>query len=815
MRMTRARSAIAIALVVLLASTAGVADEPERLTPTSPHVAGFDRFARHGEIEPILAAKLLVAELSCCACHSSSNSSLVAKGGPRLDSVAARITPAWLEQFIASPHSTKPGTTMPDVLGQRTESDRANIGRSIAAYLSTQAEPLPEVRGSGLLPVPHEFWNKGDATRGEQLYHRVGCVACHAANENYAVSNSPDSALERLLESLDPEELAERGLAGAMRKVNSVPLSNLTTKYTRRGLTSFLLDPSQVRPAGRMPALKLAPMESADIVAHLLNSQASTPEWKAATQTEIDQGRQHFVELKCVNCHSTSDLKPTQFSKPFSELEPKNAAHCLGSTALSKVDYHLDDAQTRAVSLALELPADEVTSAREQLQLQLLAFNCFACHERDGLGGIGRDRKAYFETVGNIDLGDEGRFPPPLTGVGRKLQTNWLRNVLQGKKADVRPHMHIRMPVFGAKSIAEIPEQLSKVDEAIDKSELGVFGDLKGLAEVGRQLMDVGCVQCHQFGGNALPGVVGVDVQRIATRIRPQWFHDFLLNPGAVKNRTRMPTFFPDGKSQRADLLHGDPERQIAAMWAYLKESGKLELPEKIIEAHSQNYELRPADRPVVLRTFMHTAGTHAIAVGFPQQVHYAFDAETLRLAVAWRGRFMDAQGTWFVRAAPLADPLGEAIVQVQNSALFALLSDSQQAWPKNAEPYRFKGYRLDKSGVPTLLYTFAGCEVEDRISPRASQPGNTVGLQRILSLRSANEANSSRKFWMLAASGDSLTAQSDHAFANSDGLVVTVANKESVAGLNGILRQSGGRSEWLIPIDVNDPQVIELKYTW
>lgn len=107
-------------------------------------------------------------------------------------------------------------------------------------------------------------------------------------------------------------------------------------------------------------------------------------------------------------------------------------------------------------------------------------------------------------------------------------------------------------------------------------------------------------------------------------------------------------------------MLNGDVELQLATMSAYLKDLSNQPLPEKIQHARDQNYELTPTDRPIILRTFMPVTGTHAIAVGFPQQVHFAFDAENLSLSQAWHGRFLDAEGTWFIRFAPPADPLGD-----------------------------------------------------------------------------------------------------------------------------------------------------------
>ena len=109
--------------------------------------------------------------------------------------------------------------------------------------------------------------------------------------------------------------------------------------------------------------------------------------------------------------------------------------------------------------------------------------------------------------------------------------------------------------------------------------------------------------------------------------------------------------------------------------------------------------------RPVVLRTFMADAGTHAILVGFPAGVHVAYDGRDCRPALTWKGRFFDAYGTWFSRFAPFEKPLGESVV----------------AWPAPsdaADTRKFEGYRLDAAGVPTFLFSVGGVPVAERFEP-------------------------------------------------------------------------------------------------
>ena len=55
--------------------------------------------------------------------------------------------------------------------------------------------------------------------------------------------------------------------------------------------------------------------------------------------------------------------------------------------------------------------------------------------------------------------------------------------------------------------------------------------------------------------------------------------------------------------------------RQIDSIWVYLNEFEQTRLPEGLEKKGS--FVLKPGKRPIVFRTFMEGAGTHAIAIGF------------------------------------------------------------------------------------------------------------------------------------------------------------------------------------------------------
>jgi mono/diheme cytochrome c family protein len=399
--------------------------------------------------------------------------------------------------------------------------------------------------------------------------------------------------------------------------------------------------------------------------------------------------------------------------------------------------------------------------------------------------------------------------------------------------------MQLRMPRFskpfaktlaGHLTTADLPPEETPPPPAKQVFSAAATIDAERLTEAGRRLLDTGCVQCHPVQGEALPGVIGVDLGEIAERVQPAWFRDFLRDPGSLKPRTRMPTFFPDGKSQDASILEGSADLQIAALWHYLKRSASLPLPEKIREARSQNYELKPTDHPLLLRTFMPQVGTHAIAVGFPAGRHYAFDAETNRLATLWSGRFLDAQGTWFVRFAPPADPLGQAIVLPTGFPFRQTPALPTEPSQPAAASSTFRGYRLDEAGVPTVLYRWHGWEVEDRLVPTTGEAGfqRRLVLTRVAAAdRSAaadrGAAAATDPFWFRVHAGESLQPAGPRGYRDPQGLVVRLPR--ALADKAKLL--AGGTDttakEWWLPVEPTEtnesiePQrhMIEVEYRW
>ena len=85
--------------------------------------------------------------------------------------------------------------------------------------------------------------------------------------------------------------------------------------------------------------------------------------------------------------------------------------------------FRLSSSALEALKSAEKSEISETNQSEGDIvQDEMLRLNCIACHQRifDGesvaWGGIGINRKPFFQTKAKVDIGDEGRFPPALTG---------------------------------------------------------------------------------------------------------------------------------------------------------------------------------------------------------------------------------------------------------------------------------------------------------------------------------------------------------------------------------------------------------------
>jgi len=531
---------------------------------------------------------------------------------------------------------------------------------AVVGYLGTLG-PAPKLK-------PAKFVN---AERGSALYHEKGCVACHAPSAGTDVVGSAEASAW------------------------AVPHPNFREKTSFDALTLFLSAPSKIRVDGRMPHFTLDSYAVGDIAAFLYDFQGSDPgelaglaKWPEPDKGTVERGQELVSSLNCAACHSIENTTPA----PVVKLEGKADRTCYSEEAQDGLPHYALSVGQRA-SLDLFL-ANKVSP--DKTQTTLAAMNCFACHSRDGMGGPSSETEPFF--IGDESLADSGRFPPPLTGIGHKLERDWMEGVLSGKEGSrVRPYLKTQMPNYPAHAKL-LADWFDAVDAKPDAKPLALDG---ADAEAGRKLLGtiggVNCITCHQWEDRPSLGIQALDLASLNGRLRPEWLRSYLLNPAEYRPGTLMPPFWPGGHSTVPDVLGGDTEKQIASIWKFI--SGGEGAPDGFPDHGSGEFDLIPADKPIVMRTFLEGVGTKAILVGFPEGIHIAVDGNTGQPALAWRGPFFNAYQTWYSRHAPMEKPLSEEIY----------------IFPTVGSDGGFLGYLLDENGNPTFLSQRGGREISEK----------------------------------------------------------------------------------------------------
>jgi mono/diheme cytochrome c family protein len=683
-----------------------------------PIVPGFERYGRSVS-DPAAAIEsglLLLGELGCVNCHAAAKEQaahLMSKQGPLLDKVGERLRPEWLVDYLKQPQAVKPGTTMPHALAGLQDTERDRTATAIAHFLAATGafdnDPLADAA-------------KANAAEGLKIYERSGCAVCHGSRTN-----------------------------DATRLPDQMPLVDLDKKWSPRALDAFLKDPLHTRASSRMPALPLKDQDRRHVVASLLGeSKAPTAAAFKADPTLVEEGRTAFAAVGCASCH---DLKGGDGKRIESAAKPKPLAElmtldggCLAAAARKgSPHYPLDDTQRSAVAAAirwLTSPEAAALPDRERaIDRMLTSLNCYACHNRDGRGGtipavattdddgepVLKDaaRDALF-TSAVQELGDEGRLPPTLTGVGDKLTGGFLREVLVEGGKDRGAYMHTLMPKWHAKVAEPLAKLLAEdVKTPVPVPALAGHSESE-IEEQGRGLVgskSLGCIKCHSFGGDKGQSLGVIDLVRMPKRLRHEWFLAYVANPQQFRPGTRMPAAWPEGKTFYPDVLDGTAAGQIEGVWRYLAGAK----PRPPIGASAHPIELVPTDQTIVYRNFIEGAGPRAIAVGFPDKVHVAWDADQLRLALVWRGAFIDAGKHWTGRGQGFQPPLGDGVFTPDAAPSIAVLASPESPWPvsKPDQPaggqgdgVRFRGYSLDAQGRPSFNWSNGGMRISEKIEP-------------------------------------------------------------------------------------------------
>ena len=751
------------------------------------------------------AGQKLFQSRGCAACHApraEDATELPMEKAVPLGPLEGKYSQQSLVRFLRSPHASRPSGRMPDMRLQGRDAEQ------IAHFL------LQKTRVPGALRFTLYRGQVWEGLSGEEVRaERGGHVADFALTSLGRVEQHTAVRYQGWLKVAEggPHEFYLTMNGGTLKVDDRVLVEEAPSD--RRGVKSF--EASVELEAGpheielvyfhtgskadlgfemKAPQLDRGPIPPAALSVSREPARAFEPLQVDAVLAQ--RGREHFGRLGCANCHD--DLKqPAIVATPFATLDASRG--CLADQAGPR--FGLSDEQRRLIARVLSTASDPVLDDAQRIDRTLASLNCIACHERSGLGGPARERRALF-TGTQPSLGDQGRVPPPLSHVGAKLTPEWLGEVLM-RGGRQRDYMDAAMPQFGEAQVAHLVELLGKVDR-LEDAVLPKVAQIQESKAAGYQMVGTtgfGCIVCHQFNGQQAGEISALDLAHTTQLLQKNWFALFMRQPSRFHPTIIMPGFWPDGKSLRPNVLQGDAAQQIDAIWNYLADGERAKKP---VGLSRQSNELRVGDVAEICRGRSPITGYRGIAVGYPERVNLAFDSGEMALRQLWRGEFANADFGSF-------NPRGSERISFSPGIPFHRLNSLDDNWPykgkvNHAFPqdhgYHWSGYSLDAKRRPTFCYRYGGIAVEDLFEDVRGENGKGW-FKRTLQFE-APEAQ--QTFYFRPATGSSVSAISGQSF-KIDGLQLRI-----VTGQQGITRQG----EVLIPLTLPQGRsTLTLEYQW
>lgn len=760
--------------------------------------------------DPVAAAEghRLFHSRGCSACHAprdEQTNEIPLKGSVPLGQLEKKYSHASLVKFLRDPHAIRPSGRMPNLQLQGRDAER------IAHFLLQKTEvpgPLRYTLYRG------QVWEGLDsenvvAERGGQVsdfsLDSLGKVEQHTAIRYEGWLSIEIGGSYRFLVTMNGGTLQ----VGGRTVVNEAPSD-------RRGVKSFEevveLDPGphEIRftyfHTGREAELKLeveGPGLPRGPVPPDLLSVSKDPvapfESPKVDALLAAKGREQFTKFGCANCHDDLDL-PLLPSPALATLDPSRG--CLADQGGPR--YDLSETQRSLIASALPKAEEPVLDDAQKIDKTLASLNCVACHDRAGLGGPDPERRALF-TSSQPSLGDQGRLPPTLSHVGAKLTRQWLESViLNGGRQ--RDYMDAAMPQFGREQVGHLVELFDRVDK-LEEAKLPVVEQIVESKAAGYELVGatgMACITCHQFNGQKAGEISALDIAKVPERLKRNWFDLYMRQPSRFHATTIMPGFWPDGKSVRANILGGDTDLQIEAIWNYLADGERARKP---VGLSRQTNELRVGDVAEICRGRGSEAGFRGIGVGYPGRVSLAFDSTEMSLRTLWRGAFANVDNGSF-------HPRGEDRISLPPGVPFHRLKSPDENWPykgksNHAFPkdhgYRWEGYRLDEQRRPVFRYRYGEIEVDDYFEDRVDTGGRAYFQRTLRLVASAPQ----EPFHFRAAAGLSAVKISETEFRLKSLQLRIEEGREALV-------REGNPSEVLIPLHLpkGETQIV-LEYRW
>ena len=574
----------------------------------------------------------MVEELGCFGCHNLPGFEKLQKVGPDLTRIANKVDPSWLFRWIKDPKGYLQKTKMPN-FGLSDED-----ASSIAAYLLSASQPMPELHGG--------FKAGASSERGREIVGKIGCLGCHritgmetkaplpaapsvaASGPSATVSPASEPAAETQ-KPTEAEKREEQGPAPkpARARMAAPPpppesqdfapdLSRIASKVNADWLFSWLKNPKHFRPTTRMPNLRLTDEEARAVTAFLMTLGSKRPipgmEQEVRQPARIAAGEHLIRKRGCFGCHDIKGFETSEKIAPdLSNLAQKRLLELYFGEAVQvkqtwedyifwklknpqiyaterveqlMPNFGFTDDQAKTLRVFLKSlntqrvqPQLQRNLSDEELALQngRTLVKRYNCNGCHVIEGQGGAIAAFYA--------DKARIPPPLeVGTmheGEKVQATWLYQFL-GRPTPVRPWLDVRMPTFGL-SIEEATA-LTEYFTAMGKQRFPyeyVLVDEPGadLVRAGRLLMSkdyFDCFTCHQQGEKKPEGPSDSWAPDLSLAKRR-------LRPPWIAKWLKDPQRVQPGVKMPSffpggpeDILDGKEDRQIQAITEYLMRLG-------------------------------------------------------------------------------------------------------------------------------------------------------------------------------------------------------------------------------------------------
>ena len=397
-----------------------------------------------GNILLVDHGRKLFQTVGCVACHAAEKGAAAQVPSVPLPNLAEKTTVDRLEAFLLNPLKERPASRMPNLGLSRDEA------HALAVYLLRDQLNNPQLaqgEKARLQGVQYEYYERrtNDAAiehLGRAIPKTKGNVDHFTLdfpehrNDNFAVkytgiitiprngkytffTTSDDGS--RLY--IDGRQIVENdGVHPAEEKSADVDLEAgdhpITVTYFRAAANGSLKSSGRGRELidRRFPPMFL--YHAGQLAMVPLNSAPYTVDPQKA-----ELGGKMFAALGCASCHKIPNEQSLHTAKSLDVLNLNSDSGCLG-THIEKglPQYDLNDDQRTAIKATL---ADKATlnkslEPKEQVIHTMAAVNCYACHERGGVGGPTADRNQFFTMTAEFDMGDEGKIPPKLNNAGRQ-----------------------------------------------------------------------------------------------------------------------------------------------------------------------------------------------------------------------------------------------------------------------------------------------------------------------------------------------------------------------------------------------------------